>query len=41
MSIDECEDKLLEVEDPIYKIINIPIKYINKNIIEILNKRYV
>ena len=41
VSIEECEDKLLEIEDPIYKIINIPIKYINKSIIEILNKRYV
>lgn len=40
VSIEECEDVLLEVEDPIYKIINIPSSCVSDNMIKILDKRY-
>jgi hypothetical protein len=38
VSLDECDDMLLEIEDPIYKIINIPNN--NNEVLKILNERY-
>ena len=38
--IDECENELLEIKDPIYKICNIRNECINYKILNILKKRY-
>ena len=40
VSISECDDKLLEIEDPIYKIINIPTNCVDNELINKLKERY-
>lgn len=40
VSVDECENKLIEIEDPIYKIINIPFIQHYSDLIKILKRRY-
>lgn len=40
VSIEECENKLLEIEDPIYKIINVPTKCVDNELIGKIKERY-
>jgi hypothetical protein len=39
VSLSDFENKIIEIEDPIYKIINIPSTYVNDNMIKILDKK--